>query len=84
MHYRLSGLAVAYDDVVDVNLRVWGDEWEVGLDRLEATLTTPNGEPVRRVWGHPVSVRGDVQITRTARCSARSTFLLASGSRCAR
>ena len=63
VHYRLSGLAVAYDDVVDVNLRVWGDEWEVGLDRLEATLTTPNGEPVRRVWGHPVSVRGDVQIT---------------------
>ena len=23
-----SGLAVAYDDVVDVNLKVWGDEWE--------------------------------------------------------
>ena len=24
----LRGLAVAYDDVVDVNLKVWGDEWE--------------------------------------------------------
>ena len=24
--YRFRGLAVAYDDVVDVNLKVWGDE----------------------------------------------------------
>ena len=24
--YRLRGVATAYDDVVDVNLRVWGDE----------------------------------------------------------
>ena len=31
IHYRLRGVAVAYDDVVDVNVRVWGDEWEVGL-----------------------------------------------------
>ena len=61
--YRLRGLAVAYDDVVDVNLRVWGDEWEVGLARLTADLVTPNREPVRRVWGHPVTVRGDVRIT---------------------
>ena len=29
--YRFRGLAVAYDDVVDVNLRVWGDHWPVGL-----------------------------------------------------
>ena len=25
--YRFRGLAVAYDDVVDVNLKVWGDQW---------------------------------------------------------
>ena len=25
--YRFRGLAVAYDDVVDVNLRVWGSNW---------------------------------------------------------
>ena len=27
--YRLSGVTEAYDDVVDVNLKVWGDEWSV-------------------------------------------------------
>ena len=43
IHYTLRGLAVAYDDVVDVNLKVWGDEWKVGLDRLTATLTRPGG-----------------------------------------
>ena len=30
VHYRLSGLATAYDDVVDLNLKVWGDEWLTG------------------------------------------------------
>ena len=36
--YRLTGVTVAYDDVVDVNVRLWGDEWEVALDRLTATI----------------------------------------------
>ena len=27
IRYRFTGLAVGYDDVVDVNLKVWGDEW---------------------------------------------------------
>ena len=31
IRYALRGVAVAYDDVVDVNLKVWGDEWDVGL-----------------------------------------------------
>ena len=60
VRYRLSGLAVAYDDVVDVNLKVWGDEWEQPLGRLTATTTGP-GEVVR-AWGHPVWVRGDVTL----------------------
>ena len=60
IHYRLRGLAVAYDDVVDVNFRVWGDEWESGLARLQATLMAPG--TIRRAWGHPVHVRGDVRI----------------------
>ncbi|HWH05064.1 MAG TPA: DUF2207 domain-containing protein, partial [Gaiellaceae bacterium] len=38
LQYRLSGVAVAYDDVVDVNLKVWGDEWQQRLSRLTATL----------------------------------------------
>ena len=41
VHYRLRGLAVAYDDVVDVNLKVWGSEWKVPLDRLTATEVAP-------------------------------------------
>ncbi len=58
--YRLTGLTVAYDDVVDVNVRLWGDEWEQGLGRLTATVVAQG--PVARAWGHPVSVRGDVAI----------------------
>ena len=60
--YRLSGLAVAYDDVVDVNLKVWGDEWKTGLDRLTATevLPGPPSGPGYRVWGAPAYVHGAV------------------------
>ncbi len=60
VRYTLRGLAVAYDDVVDVNLQVWGDEWEERLGRLTATLEAPG--KVLRAWGHPVYVRGDVQL----------------------
>ena len=60
--YRLRGLAIAYDDVVDVNLKVWGDEWEQRLGRLTAVLVAP--APVERAWGHPVSVPGDVTLDR--------------------
>ncbi|HEX4518064.1 MAG TPA: DUF2207 domain-containing protein, partial [Gaiellaceae bacterium] len=60
IRYKLSGLAVAYDDVVDVNLDVWGSEWGVGLDQLTATLTAPG--KIVRAWGNPVYVRGDVQL----------------------
>ena len=60
IHYRLRGVAVAYDDVVDVNVKVWGDEWEVGLRQLSATVVGP--ADVLRAWGHPVAVRGDVTL----------------------
>ena len=60
IHYRLSGLAVAYDDVVDVNLQVWGSEWKEPLGRLTAHETAPG--KILRAWGHPVYVRGDVQL----------------------
>jgi uncharacterized membrane protein len=60
--YRLRGLAVAYEDVVDVNLQVWGDEWEVQLDDLTATMRLPEPASGRayRVYGHPAWVRGVV------------------------
>ncbi|MEA2446841.1 MAG: hypothetical protein QOK47_478, partial [Actinomycetota bacterium] len=61
--YTLHGLAVAYDDVVDVNLRVWGDEWDVRLDVLDATMTLPENAPGDvRVWGHPGSVEGRTKL----------------------
>ena len=61
IRYRISGLARAYDDVVDVNLQVWGDTWRQGLGRLRATLAAPRPVTARsaRVFGHPASVRGD-------------------------
>ena len=61
--YRLRGVAVAYDDVVDVNLQVWGDEWPVGVTTLEAAVVLPGiaSGPRYRVWGHPQSVQGTVE-----------------------
>ncbi len=38
IRYRFRGLAVAYDDVVDVNLQVWGDEWPVAVNNLSAEM----------------------------------------------
>lgn len=58
--YRMTGLTVAYDDVAEVNLQVWGDEWDVSLNALEAEMAIP-GSPAPgdvRVWGHPASVQG--------------------------
>ncbi len=62
--YRMVGLAVAYDDVVDVNLKVWGDQWDQPLGHLSATLELP-GEQVSGdvlVWGHPRSVSGSTSL----------------------
>jgi Predicted membrane protein (DUF2207) N-terminal domain len=39
--YRFRGLAVAYDDVVDVNLKVWGDHWPVPVYDLRAEMVLP-------------------------------------------
>ena len=66
VHYRLRGLAVAYDDVIDVNLKVWGEEGDEPLGRLTAAVVLPGSAagPSFRAWGHPVSVRGDVTLAR--------------------
>jgi hypothetical protein len=61
--YRFRGLAVAYDDVVDVNLRVWGDQWPAGVGSLAAAMQLPGRaelSPLYRVWGSPAWVRGVV------------------------
>jgi uncharacterized membrane protein len=61
--YRFRGLAVAYDDVVDVNLRVWGEHWPEGLGSLSSAMQLPGTaklSPSYRVWGSPAWVRGVV------------------------
>src|SRR5207302_2637125 len=59
--YRFRGLAVAYSDVVDVNLKVWGGEWKTSLGRLSAVMALPGSAkpgPRYRVYGHPRWVKG--------------------------
>jgi uncharacterized membrane protein len=66
--YRFHGLAVAYDDVVDVNLNVWGDTWGESLPSLRATLRLPKPtkSPSYRVWAGPAWVHGAVKRTPAA------------------
>ena len=67
--YRFRGLAVAYDDIVDVDLKVWGASWSAPLGDLRATLTLPkpaNLGPRYLVYGHPAWVKGVVERTRQA------------------
>ena len=61
LSYRFRGVARAYSDVVDVNLRVWGDQWDAPVEDLTASLRFPNTVPFGpgyRVWGHPPWVHG--------------------------
>jgi len=60
--YRFLGLAHAYDDVVDVDLQVWGDHWKGDLTSLQATMRLPGQSSDVRVWGHPVSVNGSTAL----------------------
>ena len=67
IRYRVIGAVIAYDDVLDLEWKVWGDQWEDKLDRLEATFTDPSLEPgdtsaqkPSGVWGHPRDVEGEV------------------------
>jgi uncharacterized membrane protein len=64
VRYRLSGLAVAYDDVVDVYWQVWGDEWQEPLGSLVATMVLPGdgGKGEVKVFGHPASVSGKTSL----------------------
>jgi uncharacterized membrane protein len=59
--YRMIGEAAAYDDVIDVNYKVWGDQWAFTLPSLHADFTNPalqTSNNLYRVWGHPRDVEG--------------------------
>jgi uncharacterized membrane protein len=65
LRYRVVDAVVAYDDVLDLEWQVWGDQWDFDLARLVATFTDPSlqpGEatPEKRsaVWGKPREVEG--------------------------
>jgi uncharacterized membrane protein len=60
IRYVMSGLTVAYHDVVDLNMQVWGDGWSVGVNRVSARVELPEGAESGevRVWGHPFGVDG--------------------------
>jgi len=65
LEYRLQGMTVAYDDVADVNLKVWGDEWTVGLSRLTARVLLPAADLVAGtvlVYGHPATIDGETTL----------------------
>ncbi|MGH2705777.1 MAG: DUF2207 domain-containing protein [Actinomycetota bacterium] len=72
--YRFVGLVRAFDDVAELNLRVWGDQWPTSLGALHADVSLPRGieageEERLRVWGHPASVPGT-----TARTASGATL----------
>lgn len=63
VRYTVTGLAVAHDDVTDLNIQVWGDEWDVGLGRLEAVIRLPRpASGDLRVFGHPATVDGFTEL----------------------
>ena len=78
--YTLRGVAVAYDDVVDVNLKVWGDQWDESLDRLVGIETAPGQDRAglgqarvgpwrRRAHGHAGDPSGASTSPRTSSSS---------------
>jgi uncharacterized membrane protein len=56
----MTGLAKAADDVVDVFIQVWGDEWDASLEELTVSMRLPGtaGTGDILIWGHPSSVNG--------------------------
>ena len=64
VRYHLRGLTVAYEDVVDLYLQVWGDEWGEPLGSLKATVVLPGGAERGevKVFGHPASVDGETSL----------------------
>ena len=51
--YTLVNFLAVYTDVADLNLKVWGPEWDVTLDRITVDATIPRPAPDQvRVWGH--------------------------------
>lgn len=59
--YRMTGVVTVYDDIADLLFQVWGDQWEVGADAVNARVVLPAGaaEGDVRVYGHPYGIDGE-------------------------
>ena len=64
IRYRVTGVTVAYDDVVDVNWKVWGDHWDLSAGRVDAHLDYPGLVESSEVYvfGHPGTVDGSTTL----------------------
>jgi uncharacterized membrane protein len=52
-YYR--GLKI-HDDISELHFKLWGDEWDRPLEKLEATIELPNGSDLNTgYWLHPKS-----------------------------
>ena len=62
--YRLRGVTRVYDDVADVQYKVWGDQWSVGADQVTANVVLPDGAVGQDilVFGHPYGVEGETSL----------------------
>jgi len=70
--YRMRRVVTVYDDVADLQYKVWGEQWEVGADLVAAEVILPDGatEGEVRVYGHPYGIdgrtsRGDDEVSPT-------------------
>lgn len=59
--YRMTGVVAVYDDVADLQYKVWGEHWGVRADRVAASVSLPDGAAPGdlRVYGHPYGVEGE-------------------------
>lgn len=59
--YRMTGVVTVYDDVADLQVKVWGEQWGVRADRVTAGVLLPGGasEGDVRVYGHPYGIEGE-------------------------
>jgi len=62
--YRMRGVITVYEDIADLNFQVWGNQWEVRVDVVDATVVLPDGAVSGdvRVYAHPYGVDGETTL----------------------
>lgn len=52
LHYDMTKVVKIYNDVGELQYKVWGDEWEEDLESLKATITFPDDKKLE-YWINP-------------------------------